>query len=490
MKINSNEVELLADISKILTDHVDHLEIITLLERHFSKYGRSSGYFNELKKFNFYVSRENSKILKDFAKSYAAIEAPAQNKHSENLYFSYSQISSFSFILNERGYKLDGASNLSAIKCFNDDNILLFPLKKDNVPFGVMEFVFAGPLTRLLNYDFFALLAIISFQLSLKIQNTNLTQRMQKNVAFQESMKEIAKIIETQYDISYITPIIGEMLNKFISNHLIYIFLIDSSDNSFNLAWPKTKINETILTELSRITVNSEFTLADKKKMGLFPLKGKSGLIGCIVAHSDNEELGNRDIQYLNQLSKQSSITLQRANAYAETLKHATMDALTGLNNRRQLEHRIKQEIANAKRQSLPLCAIMMDVDFFKNVNDTYGHIAGDAVLKELAEIIKKTIRESDIAARYGGEEFSILLPMTTMKDAACVAERLRSAVERTTINCLNEKGEIATSLNITISIGVYQYKETDSDKELYEKADKGLYKAKSTGRNKVVLVR
>ena len=490
MNIKSNEVKLLTDISKALTDNIDHLEIITLLERQLSKYGRNSGYFNEIKKFNFYILDENSKILKDFAKSYAAIDPPTNNTHSEKLYFAFSQIPNFSFILNERGYKLDGASNLSAIKSFNDDNILLFPLKKDNIPFGVMEFVFAGTVERLLNYDFFALLSIVAFQLALKVQNTILTNRMQKNAAFQEAMKEIAKIIETQYEINYITPIIGEMLNKFITNHVIYIFLADGDDNKFKLEWPKTKIDEKVSAELSRITMNSDFTLANQKKMGLFPLKGKTNLLGCIVAHSENEELSNRDIQYLTQLSKQSSITLQRATAYAETLKHATMDALTGLNNRRQLEYRIKQEVATAKRQSNPLCAMMMDVDFFKKVNDTYGHLAGDTVLKELAAIIKTTIRESDIAARYGGEEFSILLPNTTLKDAASIAERLRLAVQNTTINCLNENGKTETSLNITISIGVYQYKETDTAKELYAKADKGLYNAKSTGRNKVVLVK
>ena len=99
------------------------------------------------------------------------------------------------------------------------------------------------------------------------------------------------------------------------------------------------------------------------------------------------DKLSQREIDYIDQLTKQSSITIQRANMYAEVLQHATLDALTGMNNRRQFEVRLKQEVAAAKRQQRPLCAIMLDIDFFKKVNDNYGHAVGDEVLKNVAAI-------------------------------------------------------------------------------------------------------
>ncbi|MDD3437609.1 MAG: GGDEF domain-containing protein [Candidatus Gastranaerophilales bacterium] len=224
--------------------------------------------------------------------------------------------------------------------------------------------------------------------------------------------------------------------------------------------------------------------LINDGKIGVFPLIGKKTL-GCIVANSNTNKLSAKEIDYLDQLSRQSSITIQRANSYAEVLKHATLDALTGLNNRRQFETRLNQEIASVKRQNTPLCSIMIDIDFFKKVNDTYGHIAGDCVLKTIANVIKRELRESDIASRYGGEEFSVLLPFTKIDEAYAVAERLRKAVEETSIEVQDEKDN-TLKVSVTISLGVYEYRENDSPQEFYQKADKALYESKTTGRNKI----
>ena len=191
----------------------------------------------------------------------------------------------------------------------------------------------------------------------------------------------------------------------------------------------------------------------------------------------------------MTQLASQIATTINRANVYAEILKHATLDALTGFYNRRQLEERIKQEVSNAKRQNAPLCGIMTDIDFFKSVNDTYGHAVGDLVLKTIAKVIRGQLREYDIAGRYGGEEFSILLPFTKIEEAKMVAERLRKTIENRVIdiskvNPDSEKKEIS----VTLSLGIYEMKSDDNDEDLLKKADKALYEAKNTGRNKVVI--
>ena len=169
-------------------------------------------------------------------------------------------------------------------------------------------------------------------------------------------------------------------------------------------------------------------------------------------------------------------------------MQHATLDALTGLNNRHQFEIRLKQEYAGAKRQNKPLCAMMLDIDFFKSINDTYGHATGDKVLKTVANVIKDKLREYDIPSRYGGEEFCILLPQTNIEEASIVAERLRSAVETKAIETFIEKDDSNKNISVTISIGLSQLKETDMAEDLYKRADKALYEAKKTGRNKVVV--
>ena len=124
----------------------------------------------------------------------------------------------------------------------------------------------------------------------------------------------------------------------------------------------------------------------------------------------------------------------------------------------------------------------MTDIDYFKSVNDTYGHAVGDLVLKTVSRVIKNQLRDYDIAGRYGGEEFVVLLPHTKLDEAQMVAERLRKAVENKKIDIskiLPDKGDI----NVTISLGVSQYK----DNEFIQEADKALYEAKDSGRNKVV---
>lgn len=487
MKKENFELNLLANVSKTLTENSDPLEIVTLLGRIFNKFGRISNKFVELKTLNIYIYDENMKTLRDFSKSWVVIE---QNKdaYNDKLYLVLTQLSQFDFFVNGIAYKMDELSNFLNIKTNNESNTILFPLKKHNKPFGILELVFPNNIKNLLDPDFFMLLSIASYQISLKIQNSILAEQMQKNIDFHKSMRNIAKIIETQYELNYIIPIIGEMIDRFVSNHLIYVFLRNEETQTFDLVWPNACRDKEVFSIISEINAESKTLLVNEGKVGIFPLIGKGSLLGCIVAHSKTDKLSEKEINYLEQLSKQSSITLQRANTYAEVLQHATLDALTGLNNRRLFESRLKQEVSTAKRQGTPLCAIMIDVDFFKKVNDTYGHVAGDCVLKNIAGVIKNGLRENDIASRYGGEEFAILLPFTKIEEGCAVAQRLRQTVENTTIEIPNEKGDGSISVKKTISLGIHEYHQEDTTQDLYEKADKALYEAKTHGRNKVCI--
>lgn len=474
------ELDLLSNISKTLTENSNAMDIVNLLNKIFNK-------FISADSINIYIYDENTKTLRDFAKSWIIIDEFHKNTYTDRLYLALAQFGQYNFFLNEKGFKMENLPNPKTFKLDDNKNTILFPLLKKNKPYGVIEIDFTKNISDFLTNEFFKALSIASYQISLKIQNTILAEKMQTNIDFHDSMKNIAKIIETQYELNYIIPLIGEMIDRFIADHLIYIFLRTEDNKGFDLVWPKACRDKKILSMLNKVTAKSKYMLSDNDKMGIFPLVGEKALLGCVVAYSNVDKLNKNEIEYLEQLTNQSSITIHRANVYAEVLQHATLDALTGLNNRRQFEMRLKQEVATAQRQHKPLCAMMIDVDFFKNVNDSHGHVVGDLVLKNIASVIKSTLREYDIASRYGGEEFSILLPYTKIEEAFAVAQRLRLAVENSVID-VSEKDAPCAKINVTVSIGVYQFKKDDSPQDLYQNADKALYEAKTHGRNKVVI--
>lgn len=168
-----------------------------------------------------------------------------------------------------------------------------------------------------------------------------------------------------------------------------------------------------------------------------------------------------------------------------EQLKsEASFDPLTNSYNRRELDRMIEHNIATAHRYERPLSVIMLDIDHFKRVNDTYGHPVGDRVLKEISGKVRSLVRKGDYVSRYGGEEFMVVLPDTDMNHALDLAERLRVSIEDQEIEVREGR-----SLKVTASFGVATLKK-DWDKDaLIQEADKMLYKAKSGGRNRVMPV-
>ncbi len=402
-----------------------------------------------------YIYDSTSESLREFTKSWISIDEIYSKDKAKKIYSIFEKLQNENII--------------------SDDEKHYYGLYRGQKVVGILEF--AGKLDK----SAMEFLNVASFLISLKIQNIILSDRMQKNIDFHDAMKNIAKIIETQYETSYIIPIIGEMIDKFVADHLIYIFLKNK------LIWPSACNDEKIFELIKCLNNKSEYILTPDKKIGIFPLISEGKLLGSIVTKSTDNILSAKEISYLEQLTNQTATTISRANVYAEILKHATLDALTGFNNRRQLEERIKQEVSSAKRQKRNLCAIMTDVDFFKSANDTYGHAVGDLVLKTIARVIKMQLRDYDIAGRYGGEEFSIILPYTKLSEAQMVAERLRKAVEKTKIDISKVNSDVTEkNIGVTISLGVAEYSPDDDENTLLQKADKALYKAKENGRNRV----
>jgi diguanylate cyclase (GGDEF)-like protein len=160
----------------------------------------------------------------------------------------------------------------------------------------------------------------------------------------------------------------------------------------------------------------------------------------------------------------------------------AAHDVLTGLYNRRYILERIEEKLPEIKRHQLDCCFVVMDVDYFKDVNDNYGHVAGDDVLKAISQVLVNGIRQGDIVARYGGEEFLIFLPITELESARVLVERLRSAIENNVHYIENEK------VIVTASFGIAQHEVNDSVDRTIARADKALYQAKMAGRNCIAL--
>lgn len=190
------------------------------------------------------------------------------------------------------------------------------------------------------------------------------------------------------------------------------------------------------------------------------------------------------EMRFLEVVANQTALALERVKLIAFLEKLSLTDSLTGVANRRHLEWRLSEEVSRAQRYKYPLCALMLDLDHFKQVNDTYGHQAGDEVLRQLAQLLQRTLRRTDFLARYGGEEFLVLAPQTPAERGLILAERLRQLVANTPF-LISQNQQIS----ITISIGVAIFPDhAQNESELVRAADAALYRAKETGRNRVCL--
>ncbi len=184
------------------------------------------------------------------------------------------------------------------------------------------------------------------------------------------------------------------------------------------------------------------------------------------------------------QIFRDATIYEEEAKASEILSRLASSDPLTGLLNRRKIELELDLELKKSKRLDLSLSLIFCDLDYFKSINDRYGHPVGDEVLKGVSKQLQGGIREYDRAARYGGEEFLIMMPQTKAEIAMEIAERLRTSIERWKL-IYQEK---LWPFSLTISMGVAEMNRDESPESLIDRADKALYRAKKSGRNAVFL--
>ncbi len=206
----------------------------------------------------------------------------------------------------------------------------------------------------------------------------------------------------------------------------------------------------------------------------------KGGAADFLVKGQFDENLLERAIRY----------AIERTRLIKKLNEMAIRDELTGLYNRREMKRLLDDEFERYERYGYHVSLIMLDIDHFKSVNDTFGHQVGDQVLKQVSQIIKDVVRSVDRTIRFGGEEFSILLPETIVDEALNVAERLRKGVESNNFNCKIEDGS-QCEIQITISLGLAELPgDTENKDVLVFYADRALYVAKEAGRNQTVVYR
>ena len=213
------------------------------------------------------------------------------------------------------------------------------------------------------------------------------------------------------------------------------------------------------------------------------PLHQRDNVLGALSVDSRQSQkpFTAADIGPLSTLADYAAIAIYNARLFAEVQTAAVTDELTGINNRRHVMALAAQEYARSRRFGRPLSALMIDIDLFKRVNDTYGHAAGDQVISEVARRLKAGVRTIDIPGRYGGEEFVLFLPETALPGAGLLGNRLRQGMANTPI------ATIGGPLSITISLGVATTSPDLPDVgSLVANADSALYAAKQAGRNRV----
>ncbi len=281
-------------------------------------------------------------------------------------------------------------------------------------------------------------------------------------------------------------------------DYFIPVYVIDQGARFKSPPFPSDQgLSGEVLRTGQTMHIHSVQALEKKKKVPHFgfdrrvqsvlavPMRLKGEIIGVLSTQSYAPyAYSEDDATLLSILAGHAAVVLENTRLFAQIRNMAIQDELTGMYNRRYLFRRAAYEVARAQRYGHPLGVIMLDIDHFKRVNDTYGHGVGDQVLQIIARTCQQMLRKTDILGRYGGEEFTVLLPETDVETTGFVAERLRTTLSAHPVN--TDAGPV----RVTISVGMTAFlPPDDSLKALFRRVDQALYKAKNNGRNQVCRV-
>jgi diguanylate cyclase (GGDEF)-like protein len=216
------------------------------------------------------------------------------------------------------------------------------------------------------------------------------------------------------------------------------------------------------------------------------PILGRHDVVGVVSVTDrvDEQPFTREDWSVLRAFAAPAALALERERAVsdAETYAHAAaVDPLSGAFNRRYFHQRLDEELERSRRHDIPVALLMIDVDDFKSVNDAFGHLAGDAIIREVADILRRSVRVFDVCSRFGGDEFAIVMPGSGAGSARAIAERIRERIE----SFRSQDPALAQS-RVTVSIGLATSLPVMNARDLVESADRALYLAKREGKNQV----
>lgn len=407
------------------------------------------------------------------------------------------------------------------VQTFCEDK-LLFKIKKDTKCSLVIPIYFEGAPIGFMYFENeikeaytdlnLKTLSILSSQIAIAIKNAQLFESVSQKVAELTALYEISKKLASILDYEKIIELIVDFAHKHFGVDFVFLWIWNEKEKKLVLAKQrgvngmqikniKIKIGDGIIGNVAKnkesifISNTDVFKKENAYEFGelkviksivAMPLVLQDKIVGVIsIASREINGISNENIKMLSILSSLFAISLQNAKLYEINEMLAITDGLTELYNHRFFQEKLDEEIKRISRYKGNLSVAMFDIDNFKQINDKFGHLQGDMVLKSVAEILKKSFRETDYVARYGGEEFAIILPETDALGALVAVERVRKLIDEYKFPTIDGK----KSLKVEISAGVSSYPEYANDKaELLKKVDNSLYKAKKLGKNRVCL--
>jgi len=347
---------------------------------------------------------------------------------------------------------------------------------------------------------------LVSSKSKLEATNEELEVRLAETFFFHEFFKALTSYL----DVGDVCNLIADGVNGMLGAEISCVYLLDSNRKHLLLRGlqgrPRDALCESVdiatrglLAEVvigrkmlwdfdARVTerVNWAKNPGQIQSQVAAPLQIQNRILGVVcIGSSIYREMSEAELSRFESICNMGSLALQNALFHAELERLSVTDRLTQLYNHGYFHQRLEEEMSRCQRFGHKLSLLMLDIDSFKDFNDTYGHPKGDLVLKVVAGIMRENMRDMDIAARYGGEEFCAVLPETDLAGAAVVAERIRRQVER---QLFVGDGDLP-SVRKTVSVGVATFPDNASvQSSLIEKADQALYRAKRAGKNQVGL--
>ena len=326
------------------------------------------------------------------------------------------------------------------------------------------------------------------------------TWELESSQAMLENLYETTRALSAILDIDQLLKEVLTVANDILSVNKCTVLLIEPSSKSlcnygevdkgkkaiFNP--PKIFLDKSIgdLASHMATSINERLIINvdDSRRVLELPLVSHGKVIGLLqIEPKKNQDILERERKNFTIFANSTAVALDNALLHMKMQELTIIDELTGLYNFRYFRLKLIDEIRRSDRYHQQLTLLMVDVDFFKNINDTQGHQTGNIILQELVSLIKHSVRDVDIVARYGGEEFVVILPQTGLKNALAIAERMRSQIARAFFT--NSQGQ--RDVRVTVSIGVATYPDgLNNIEQLLEKVDQALYKAKNGGRNRI----